>query len=352
MPPSPPGVVLHPFRGVHPGPLIYPTTARPALYVQEQRRAGRLIQRGVIGALQLTASAGAVLPHEGVVPARVDFQRRLVGAMHGHGEPLLLTVRGGSGTEDVLDAVTSGPPQWTAAGPRDIAHTYWVIAETAQQQVVQRELRQRRALVADGHHRFAAAFRIREEFGGSPGPWDLLPALVVDSGRYPLRLAAIHRGIDGLDPVVAARRAAAVARVTPLGPGLRVPRRGEILLLGAGRGWVISEPRLDAVRRALAGRPPAWQRLDAAVLDELFIRDIWGVPDADASVRHVHEDDLGSPDELRTQACPAGGSLALLAPPAEEEVRILAESGVLMPRKSTSFQPKPLAWQLFHSFSD
>ncbi|MFD9262735.1 DUF1015 domain-containing protein, partial [Streptomyces sp. NPDC059538] len=83
----------------------------PALYVYEQRRAG-LLQRGVIGALALSAAdAGIVLPHEDVMPDVVTDRAGLMRATSANLEPLLLTYRG-------VAPPVGGGPGGGAAPPR------------------------------------------------------------------------------------------------------------------------------------------------------------------------------------------------------------------------------------------
>src|SRR5581483_5832590 len=85
-----------------------------------------------------------------------------------------------------------------------------------------------------------------------------------------------------------------------------------------------------------ADRPEEWRRLDASVLHGLLLDRIWRVPDAPAEIGYLHDATAAVREAERS-----GGTAVLLHPVPESVVWRLAEQGVTMPRKSTSFGPKP-----------
>ncbi|MFE7778850.1 DUF1015 family protein [Streptomyces sp. NPDC057445] len=310
---------------------------RPAFYVLEQRSGPTLLQRGVIGTIDLSTPEQAVLPHEQVIADKVARQRGIIRLVGGNPEPVLLACRGADDTHAVLTRITGEPPVTTVTATDGTRHSLWRCDDPAQQRIITADLACRGALIADGHHRYAAAMEHRRHFGGRSGPWDRLLALVVDTRRHPLLLRAIHRYLPHLPAREAAIAAATVATVdeiprrTPAHP----PRPGELVLLGDGRRWSVTGAGPEEVSDALRGRPEAWASLDAAVLHHLFIDRVWRTPSgATHEVAYVHDD----------RHVPADGTLVLLAPPQEDDVHRLAALGTPMPQKSTSFGPKPLPW--------
>src|ERR1700689_189394 len=72
----------------------------------------------------------------------------------------------------------------------------WALTDPAEQAAVAADLAARTALIADGHHRYAAYGELRAMMGGAghgEGPWDYGLAFLVDADEYPLRLGPIHR---------------------------------------------------------------------------------------------------------------------------------------------------------------
>ncbi|RKN04020.1 DUF1015 family protein [Streptomyces radicis] len=318
---------------------------RPALYVYEQR-AGATLQRGVLGALRLTRPGeGVVLPHEDVLPEVVAERADLMRATAANLEPLLLSYRGGpSGlTASLTERAAARPPLLATTTADGVHHRVWSLTDPAELAAVRDDLAGHRALIADGHHRWATCLRLAAEHGGRP-PWDRGLVLLVDTDRHPLRVGAIHRVLPGVAPATALAALGAICRVTPL-PGalpdaLAALERAEgnaFLLAGADAFHLLDRPDPALLTRAVRGdRPAAWRALDATVLHEALLPALGPNAPAPAAVRHLH--DAATAVALAERG---GGTAILLRAVPEATVRALAEQGVTMPQKSTSFGPKP-----------
>ncbi|KOV43577.1 DUF1015 family protein [Streptomyces sp. H021] len=320
----------------------------PALYVYEQRRAG-LLQRGVIGALALSAAdAGIVLPHEDVMPDVVTDRAGLMRATSANLEPLLLTYRGddpAAGAAAVVERTAQRAPLLSTTTEDGFQHRLWAITDPAELAAVTADLSHRQALIADGHHRWATYLRLQEEHG-SPTAWDFGLVLLVDTVRYPLQVRAIHRMLRRLPVADALAAVAGHFRVRPVEGPLPLAldalsdaaeRGNAFLLAGDGTFHLVTDPDLALLNRTVRhDRPEAWRRLDATVLHATLLDSLWHVPDAPDQITYIH--DAASTVAMAERH---GGTAVLLHPVREEVVRDLARQGVTMPRKSTSFGPKP-----------
>ncbi|RBM04799.1 DUF1015 family protein [Streptomyces sp. PT12] len=318
---------------------------RPALYVYEQRT-GATLQRGVIGALRLTGpEEGVVLPHEDVLPEVVAERADLMRATAANLEPLLLSYRGGpsGATASLAERAAARPPLLATTTADGVRHRVWSLTEPAEIAAIRADLAGHRALIADGHHRWATCLRLAAEHGGRP-PWDRGLVLLVDTDRHPLRVGAIHRVLPGLAPATALAALGAVSRVTPL-PGalpqaLAALDRAEgnaFLLAGEGAFHLVDRPDPALLTRAVRGdRPAAWRSLDATVLHEALLPALGENAPPPSAIRHLHDAATAV-----SQAGRGGGTAILLRAVSEATVRALAEQGVTMPQKSTSFGPKP-----------
>src|SRR5690348_2510305 len=188
---------------------------RPALYVYEQRLpAGPVLQRGLIGALRLAPlGAGPVLPHEDVIPGPVAGRRQLMEATGANLEPIFLLYDGNgpaTATAQITEQVLRGEPLVTIHTEDGIWHRLWGVTDPAEQAAIAADLATHQALIADGHHRYAAYLQLqarKRTAGAGPGPWDAGLALLVDSTAFPPRIGAIHRVVPGLCAATAARLA-------------------------------------------------------------------------------------------------------------------------------------------------
>ena len=197
----------------------------PALYVYEQADASLVIQRGLIGALGLVPyAAGVVRPHENVMPGPVAGRRQLMEATQANLEPIFLLYQGENGAATrLVNAVADGHVPLAEAVTSDgLRHRLWAVTDPAELAAIAADLAPRTALIADGHHRYAAYLELQRQLrqsGAGPGPWDGGLALLVDSTAYPPRVGAIHRVVDGLVPETAARLAGSAFAVRELAGG-------------------------------------------------------------------------------------------------------------------------------------
>lgn len=342
----------------------------PALYVYEQRSDG-WVQRGLIGLVAV--GTGAVLPHEGVMPGPVAGRRELMKATRSNFEPILLVYNGGPGAggqgrpdgpglQDVTasrltdhTADTQNPLACAVTGD-GVTHRLWAVTDPAVQAAIAADLATRTALIADGHHRYAAYRELRDEMrsgGVGAGPWDYGLAFLVDAEAYPLRLGAIHRVLPHLDPADAARLADGAFTVTEVPGDLALERlalAGEsgtaFLLAGGDRFWLLTDPDQRQLADAMPpGASPRWRMLDASVMQELLLARLWSVKDNERDVLISH--DAG---EAVQMAADSGGTAVVCNPMPLKAVMDIAAHGEKVPRKSTSFGPKPRTGLVLRTF--
>ncbi|MFF8732836.1 DUF1015 domain-containing protein [Streptomyces sp. NPDC015171] len=319
----------------------------PGLYVYEQQDGDGMIQRGIIGTLRVSEPAeGVVLPHEDVMPPVVADRAALMRATRANLEPLLLTYRGDGAAAEVVERTAARPPLLATTTEDGFRHRLWSVTHPDDLALVQADLAGRQALIADGHHRWATYRQLRAEHP-SPSPWDYGLVLLVDTARYPLRVRAIHRLLHGLPVADALAAVDGLFRVRrldmPLAEALAVLADAScagnsFLLAGDGAFHLLDRPDPDLLARTVpADRPAAWRSLDATVLHATLLEHVWHIPeDSPAHIAYIH-------DTAATVAKAEhdGGTAVLMHPVREEVVRDLAMQGVTMPRKSTSFGPKP-----------
>ncbi|MEU3227778.1 DUF1015 domain-containing protein [Streptomyces sp. NPDC006976] len=333
--------------------------AEPTLYVYEQRGDG-ILQRGIVGALALSGPAdGVVLPHEDVMAHVVEDRADLMRTTAAHLEPLLLTYRSdgdaATGATAVIERTVKGPPLLATTTEDGFRHRLWAVTDPADRAETTADLSRRQALIADGHHRWATYLRLQQEHA-DPGPWDFGLVLLVDTARYPLRVRSIHRLLHGLPVADALAALAGLFRVREVeGP---LPRAldalaaaategNAFLLAGDGGFHLVDRPDEALLARTVpADRPDAWRTLDATVLHSALLDHVWRIPDDPAHIAYIHDTSAAVEQAERN-----GSTAVLMHPVREELVRDLARQGVTMPRKSTSFGPKPATGLVLRSLA-
>ncbi|MBR8742746.1 DUF1015 domain-containing protein [Nocardiopsis sp. MG754419] len=313
----------------------------PALYVYEQVTPDGVLQRGLIGALALPedgADAPAVHPHEDVAEPPVRDRFLLMGTARANLEPIFLVYRGAEGAASAAtEDATRGTPLISTRTGDGAQHRLWAVTDPAVHRRIGDDLASRSALIADGHHRYAAYRRLRAEHT-DPG-WRYGLALLVDSDAHPPRLGAIHRVLPGLDTFRALAAARTVATVDPLRDAdparLDTVVSPALLVVAAdGSAHLVHDFDERALTRAMPDRSAEWRHLATAALHEVLMP-LWEHPEE--RVRMVHDDAA----EAVTAARAEQGTAVIVPPLHVDQVYAVADRGELTPRKSTSFGPKP-----------
>ncbi|MFI9629834.1 DUF1015 domain-containing protein [Streptomyces sp. NPDC052042] len=330
----------------------------PALYVYEQRNA-EILQRGIVGALALSSPAdGVVLPHEDVMAHVVEDRADLMRTTAAHLEPLLLTYRGdddASGATGVVERTVDRPPLLATTTEDGFRHRLWAVTDPADRAEIETDLARHQALIADGHHRWATYLRLQREHT-VPGPWDFGLVLLVDTHRYPLRVRAIHRLLHRLPVADALAALTGLFRVRAIeGPlphamdalALAAEEGNAFLLAGDGGFHLVDRPDPALLHRTVpTDRPAAWRSLDATVLHAALLDHVWRIPDSPEHIAYIHDTNAAVEQAERRDA-----TAVLMHPVREDVVRDLARQGVTMPRKSTSFGPKPASGLVLRSLA-
>jgi len=209
-----------------------------------------------------------------------------------------------------------------------------------------------RLLIADGHHRYETAIAYRNEIGGDGDHNYTLMALtgLEDPG---LTVFPTHRLLSGF--------ADNPERQQRLGEGLRElfdvtevateeldPRGADGTgVFGLYDSYHQRAFRLrlkdDAIAQLdaqLAGKPEAYRRLDAAILETLVLKGIAGMSEDDILAKRGIGYSKSVEDSLALLGDGAYDVAFILRPIPVDQVRAICESDENMPPKSTYFFPK------------
>jgi uncharacterized protein (DUF1015 family) len=310
--------------------------AVPGLYLHQYTVDGVTV-RGLIGLVGLRAEADRViLPHEEVMPGPVEDRTVLMRTTGTNLEPILLVHQGTPRLHELLEAASRRPPLVDFDERDGSHHRLWALTDPAEHSAVAHELASGQALIADGHHRYAAYLRLQRELrdpaaGPGKSPWDYGLAMLVDQSDYPMTIGPIHRSVSALtlsDVLeLSAERDDEVTTCPDRETALAVlsrsttaPSETAEFVLSDGRTWAT----LSTARH---------REVDAAVLhEELF--PAWNVAEEQVGYHH-------SLDQALHTTARQPGVVIGVRPPQLDHVMSSAARGARLPRKSTSFTPKP-----------
>lgn len=310
----------------------------PAIYLHEYTAAGVTI-RGLVGALDLARTSAncpdgrqAVFPHEGVHAEQVYELADRMYEMEINPAPILLVHRGPAAVRRLIHEVLETPPTTAFSDRVEQVHRLWALRDAELLGALSSGLADTHALIADGHHRYAAYLRLQRAHPHTA--WDRGLAMLVDQSDTPLWLGPIHRFLAGqrLEDVVAACSARPDLDCT-------VTSRWDALEHLGDHTLVLTDDEMWATLRLPASDTLAVTTLEDDLLPML------GVSKGSVSVFHTAEAALEQA-RLRKGVC-------LLMPiPAFDAVVSTAGAGELLPEKATSFQPKPSLGVLMRHLRD
>jgi len=309
-----------------------------ALYLHEYTASGVTV-RGLVGALDVSRRASraedrAVLPHEGIHPRQADELADRMEEMGMNPAPILLVHDHPVDVRDLLDRIAARRPDSVFTDRARQRHRVWAIRDAEALRAVDEGLAPTAALIADGHHRYAAYLRLQSRHPGTACDRGL--AMLVDQVATPLQLGAIHRVLADvrLDGV------RTVADALGLRFGLHTGRdealgalRPGVLTLTDGSAWAsLCLPDLDAGTTAV-------EYLHQAIVPAL--------PRGPHRIGYHH-----SVAEAVRRTRRARDIAVLLPAPTIDQVWRTTAAGRLLPEKATSFQPKPSPGVLMRSLRD
>jgi uncharacterized protein (DUF1015 family) len=336
--------------------------AEPALWLYEMTPPdGSPATLGWLGAVALPpAGSSAVLPHEDTYPVAVEGRRALLAATRTDLEPIVLAHDQHPGVAGLTETARQDGPTLEITDTDGVQHRLWRVTDGTMLTELTAALRATGAVIADGHHRFAAARANHAAHSGLPGS-DAVLALVTPMGPGGLRVAPIHRVLPDLklDTALTSAAAGFVLSEVPLpgdGPDavsaavhdwLATPDATGFLLTDGHRLVQLSDPS-GAVQAAVPPEaPPAWRGLDVVLAHHGLFAALWQRSDDPESVVIAH----GVEEAMRTATERAGVALMLRAP-SPADVAAVARAGARMPRKSTLFVPKPRTGLVLRPLAD
>jgi uncharacterized protein (DUF1015 family) len=299
----------------------------------------RLTRKGFIalGAVE-DYSSGVVFRHERTLSGPKKDRLDLLRSTRAHCGQLFMLYSDPEGAVDaLLDAAAAQPPLAQATDEYGAAHRLWKIAGA---DPIQRLMRDKKLLIADGHHRYETALAFRDENPGLAGA-DRVMMTFVNMDSPGLKILATHRLVNGIPaeglPEAFLRAAADDFQVEEIDAVDRLRTAwedcGDRAVIGAAIGS----------RLFLLEHRHARGELDVRILHERLLGRALGI--GDEAVRDERHLRYMRGLELAVEEARRGAAQIafLLKPVSVRQVADISFAGGVMPQKSTDFYPKLLS---------
>ena len=336
---------------------IFRVDPEPAVYLYRQAFTlpdGRELERtGAVVLLRcVDFSQGVVLPHEMTFPRTRNQQLNLLRACRANFSQVFVLVRDEEGLllRHLGEAAESRTPFLDFRDEQGVRHRLSRMEETEWALRLFLLMRDRKAVIADGHHRYETAVLYAEENAGQGDdhPGRFVSVCVYSSSDPGLVSLPVHRVLAGVglprrgvlrelgeyfevEEVPADSLPAAVGRGERTAFGLLFPDRGVLLTL---------KPGLELEELVAGEHSPGWKNLDVSILHHLVIFRVLGEDPVLLAEAGKLTFTPWAEEAMEKVGSGEAEAAFLIRPTPLEVMWELAEKGERMPHKSTYFYPK------------
>jgi len=365
---------------------IFLQDSQPSLYLYVQRftaPGGKVEQerRGIIALGRIEDySSGVIFRHEQTLAKPKADRLELLQATKAHfGQLFMLYSDPAREIEGLL--TPSGGPDIEVQDEYGVLHRLWKIADPGLVNLVRGKMRDKKLVIADGHHRYETALNYRNERGATNGPrssgavprehssesdlnqpaeqvsapYELVMMTLVNMDSPGLVILPTHRVVHGLSsfsPEDFRQKASSYFSVEEVDPSIDATRAAVILRESGRVGTSFLAVAADRVFLLDRGRPVPpdtfaglslrQQSLDVVQLHKCLLEGVLGISEEaireQSNVRYIR--DAG--EAMAEVRCGAANVAFLMNPVRMAQVRDIALAGEVLPQKSTDFYPKLL----------
>ena len=322
----------------------------PRLYLYRQIMNGRA-QTGVVGCVSIDDYMNNVIKKHEHTRADKEVDRiRHVDTCDANTGPIFLTYRGNEEIDRILAKYAAREPEYDFVSVGDVRNTVWVIdgkRDIARLQALFKKIDS--LYIADGHHRAASAVAVgrkrREQQPGYTGDEEFNFFLAVLFPGDRLEIMDYNRVISDLNDMTVPELLEKLKKdftVTEASAPVHPPRKHTFGMYTEGK-WYLLE-----ARDALIDETDPVARLDVTILQNSVIGPILEIKDPRKDHRIDFVGGIRGLSELEKRA---DGDMKLafsMYPTTVDDLMAIADAGLIMPPKSTWFEPKLLSGLFVH----
>lgn len=310
-------------------------------------------------------SASIVFRHEHTLSKPKADRLDLLRATRAHFGQIFVVYSGAGKVQAMLDSATAPDvaPEIEVTDEYGVIHRAWKISDSSLIAAVQEQMRDKKLIIADGHHRYETALTYRNERraaadtgSGLPAPYDKVMMTFVDMDPPGLVILPTHRLVFGL-PFFSVAQFQAEARkffnVEEVDASIDAARATAILeqaghagtallVITADAAFLLHTPKASGVS-VFGNLSLRQQSLDIVQLHKCLLENVLKI--SEESIRNQENVSYCREATEALQQVRSGKRQAafLMNPVRMEQVRDIALAGEVLPQKSTDFYPKLLS---------
>lgn len=316
----------------------------PCYYIYELTMDGR-VQTGIVACASIDDYENQVIKkHENTRADKEADRIHHVDSCNAQTGPIFLAYRANAVIREIVAKTKQTEAVYDFTSEDGICHRVWVIADTADIAAIRSAFDGIGEIyIADGHHRAASAVKVglkrraeHPEYDGSEEFNYFLSVLFPDEELMIMDYNRVVKDLNGLTEDEFLKKVQELFDVEPVGTAERKPQKKGDFSMYLGGQWYMC-----TVREADRSSDPV-RGLDVSLLQELLLTPVLGIGDPKTDKRIDFVGGIRGLDELERRCGADGDSVVAFAMYATDirELFAVADAGLLMPPKSTWFEPK------------
>lgn len=312
-------------------------------YVYRQKMGG-IIQTGLVVCAGVDDyQNGAIKKHELTRADKEEDRVKHIDYLDANDEPVFYTYKNDPAITALIAEITTGAPVYDFTTDDGVSHTLWLVAEQERiEQLTSRFASIPTLYVADGHHRSAAASRVRDlrkaqnpAHTGNEEYNYFLTVIFPDNEMNIMPYNRVVKDLNGLSITEFMARVGEKFDISPLIAPLKPECRHQFGMYLGGKWYEL------LAKEGSFLESDAVARLDVSILQDNLLSPILGVRNPRTDQRIHFVGGIRGLDELVRMVSSGEHEVAFaLYPTSIKELMELADADKIMPPKSTWFEPK------------
>ena len=326
----------------------------PCYYIYRLTMDGRS-QTGLVGLASIDDYENQVIKKHENTRADKELDRiRHVDTCNAQTGPIFLAYRAKEAISEVISRVMEKSALYDFVSEDGIGHQVWVINEASDvAQIAAAFADMQEIYIADGHHRCASAVKVglkrraeKPDYVGSEEFNYFLSVLFPDEELMIMDYNRVVDNLGGMDEAGFLQKMSEIFVVTPLGEkSVKPTYKGQITMY-LGNKWYL----LEIPETYYTGDPV--RDLDVSVLQEHVLEPVLHILDPKTDKHIDFVGGIRGLKELERRVHTDMKVAFAMYPTDISELFAVADAGLLMPPKSTWFEPKLRSGLFIHSLED
>ena len=331
---------------------LYLEDDKPNYYIYRQIMKGRS-QTGLVACASIDDYTNNIIKKHELTREEKEIDRiNHVYKCEAHTGPIFLTYREDKRISDIVNEWVKKEPVYDFIADDGVAHTIWIIDDEDTVNNLQELFKSVKYLyIADGHHRSASAVKVghikRAEKESYTGEEEFNYFLSISYPDSELEVLDYNRTVKDLNGLSTEEFLEKVKEKFEVSESIEQVKPAEKHTFGM---YIDHQWYLLKAKDGIFNTEDPVDRLDVSILQNSLLRPILGIEDPRKSKRIKFIGGIRGLKELERRANTDMKVSFSMYPTTTEDIMAIADSGEIMPPKSTWFEPKPRSGLFIHKF--